>query len=215
MREALDQKLNEINVKLLKMTELVEENIENSLKALTDQDVELADEIIKKDLIINEFETEIEMLCVSLIALQAPAATDLRHVFSMLKIVTDIERMGDNCCNIAEVVKSLGKYELVKPLVDLPIMEKKARKMVFDSINSFLNRDLDLAKETAKLDDEVDELYALIYRDLLKLIKNEKQNDDQVIGLILVGRYLERIADHATNICERLIYLETGENVKY
>lgn len=215
MREALDQKLNEINNKLLKMTELVEENIENSLKALTEQDVDLANEIIEKDHVINEYETEIEMLCVSLIALQAPAATDLRHVFSMLKIVTDIERMGDNCCNIAEVVRSLGKYELVKPLVDLPVMEKKARKMVFDSITAFLNRDIELAKATAKLDDEVDELYSVIYRDLLKLIKNDKQNDDQVIGLILVGRYLERIADHATNICERLIYLETGENVKY
>lgn len=214
MRDTLDAMFDDIDSKLLKMTELVEVNIEKSVEALLTQNVELAQEIIDSDLIINAFETEIEMLSVNLIALQAPAATDLRRVFTILKIVTDLERVGDNCCNISEVVKSLGKYELVKPLIDLPKMAKIAKKMVFDSITAYLKRDVSLAKETAKTDDAVDDLYDDVYRDLLRYV-NSEQNDDQVIGLILVGRYFERIADHATNICERLIYLETGENVKY
>lgn len=214
MRDTLDTMFDEIDSKLLKMTELVEENIKKSVEALLTQNSELAQEIIDSDLVINAFETEIEMLSVNLIALQAPAASDLRRVFTALKIVTDLERVGDNCCNICEVVKSLGKYELVKPLIDLPEMANIAKKMVFDSITAYLKRDVKLAKETAKTDDQVDDLYAQVYRDLLKFINND-QSDDQVIGLILVGRYFERIADHATNVCERLIYLETGENVKY
>lgn len=215
MRDTLDIRFQEIEDKLLEMAMLVESNIEKSIDALLNQDSEIAQDIIDSDLRINAYETEIEMLCVTLIALQAPAATDLRRVFSILKIVTDLERVGDHCCNISEVVKSLGQYELVTPLVDLPAMAKKVKKMVFDSITSYIKRDLELAKATASSDDLVDDLYDEIYRDLLRFIGIDKKNDDQVIGLILVGRYFERIADHATNICERLIYLETGKNVKY
>lgn len=215
MRDIFEGKLQRLNDDLIAMGKLVESNIEKSLEALLNQDSALAEDVIASDLEINAYETKIEMYCVELLALQSPVASDLRRVFSVLKIVTDLERVGDNCVNICKVVTSLGKYKLIKPLVDLPNMGKRVKSMVFSSITAFVKSDIELARNTAMEDDDIDDLYELIYRDLLAYIKNDKQNDDQVIGLLLVGRYLERMADHATNVCERLIYLETGKNVKY
>lgn len=214
MRDTLDAMFKTIDNQLIEMTELVELAIDHSIEALLSQDINLAKKVIENDLKINDYEREIEMLSVNLLALQAPAASDLRRVFTTLKIVTDLERVGDQCCNICQVVIRLDQYKLPTPLVDLPKMARISKKMVFDSIRSYLTRDVDLAKKTAITDDTIDDLYDKIYRDLLKFIKND-QSDDLIIGLILVGRYFERIADHATNICERLIYFQTGEHVKY
>ena len=215
MRETLDKKIEEINQKLMDMTCLVEGNIENSIIALINQDTVLAQDILDKDLIINEQETEIETLCVTAMATQVPVASDLRRIFSIQKIITDLERVGDNCCNIADIVKSLGSYDLIVSIDNLVEMAKKSKKMIFDSMTAFVNSDLELAKATAQMDDEVDQMYEALYRSYLDFIKKDDPNEDQVIGLILAGRYYERVADHATNICERLIYMTTGEIVKY
>lgn len=215
MRELLDKKLNEINQKLQEMTYLVEENIEKSIEALIQQDTTLAQKIIERDLEINAYETEIEMMCVAAMATQVPVASDLRTIFSIQKIVTDLERVGDQCCNIAEVVKSLGTYDLVVSLDGLIKMGKISKEMVFDSMEAFLAGNVSLAESIAVVDDQVDEIYKEIYRDYLKFFKSDDPQGDQIIGLILVGRYFERIADHATNICERLVFLKTGKNVKY
>lgn len=215
MRDTLDARIKALYDMLIEMGDKVEDNIHKSMAALINQDVALAQDVIDFDLEINAYETEIEMSCVNVIATQTPLAIDLRRVFSVLKIVTDLERIGDHCVNVARVVKSLGKYDLIRPLIVLPDMGKRVMEMVKHSIAAFVEEDLALAEETAKEDDLIDDIYEKLYRELLDYIKGDDVHDDQIIGLLLVGRYFERMADHATNICERLIYLETGENVKY
>lgn len=215
MRVTLDAKINELYNMLTKMSNMVETNIEKSLRALINQDVALAQEVIDFDKEINAYETEIEMSCVNVIATQTPLAMDLRRVFSVIKIVTDLERIGDHCVNVSRVVKSLGQYELITPLVVIPDMGERVKKMVHNSILAFVDEEVNLARQTAEEDEIVDEIYGKLYRKLLDYMKGDHDQEDQIIGLLLVGRYFERMADHATNICERLIYLETGENVKY
>jgi phosphate transport system protein len=215
MRVTLDAKINELYNMLTKMSNMVETNIEKSLRALINQDVALAQEVIDFDKEINAYETEIEMSCVNVIATQTPLAMDLRRVFSVVKIVTDLERIGDHCVNVSRVVKSLGQYELITPLVVIPDMGERVKKMVHNSIQAFVDEEVNLARQTAEEDEIVDEIYGKLYRKLLDYMKGDHDQEDQIIGLLLVGRYFERMADHATNICERLIYLETGENVKY
>lgn len=215
MRDTLDAKIKELSNTLVEMCVKVEENIEKSLQALVTQDLKLAQEVIDFDLIINAYETSIEMSCVNLIATQTPLAVDLRRVFSIIKIVTDLERIGDHCVNISKVVLSLGNCGLTDSLNELSSMGDMVKRMVKNSIESFVKESVLLAESTAKEDDIVDQSYETLYRNLLDQIKKDASHEDQIIGLLLIGRYLERMADHSTNICERLIYLETGRNVKY
>jgi phosphate transport system protein len=177
--------------------------------------VKKAEEILEKDSEINNLEQEIENLCVTFAATQSPLASDLRHMITILKIVTDLERIGDYSCNIAQVVMELGKYELIKRLEDLPKMEIQTKEMLNKSIEAYFTQDTDLAYEIAQKDEIVDQLYRQVYHDLLHYMKIKSHEENQIIGLILIGRYLERIADHSTNICERVIYMKTGENVKF
>ncbi|MBN2795777.1 MAG: phosphate signaling complex protein PhoU [Clostridia bacterium] len=215
MRDTLDAKIKVLSNTLVEMCTKVEENIEKSLKALVTQNAELAQEVIDFDGEINAYETSIEMSCVNLIATQTPLAVDLRRVFSIIKIVTDLERIGDHCVNISKVVLTLGACDLNGALEEISSMGDMVKRMVKHSIKSFVEESVDLAELTAKEDDIVDQSYEALYRNLLKQIKKDISNENQIIGLLLVGRYLERMADHSTNICERLIYLETGKNVKY
>ena len=210
MRERMEKQLKEINELILKMSVLVEDNIELSIRTLTSRELELADEVIKNDLKINEYEEKIEDMCIQFIATQNPVGSDLRRIFSILKIITDLERIGDHAENIARITKKIGNEKLIKPLVDIPKMTILCREMVSDSIKSYIHQDLDIAIITAKLDDQVDDLYEKIYMELLDLIEVNKENKNQIIGLLLVGRYLERIADHSTNICERVAFMITG-----
>jgi len=214
MREQMEDRIREIHSKVEYMSRLSAGSIGQAMEAFVRQDARIAKQILDQDPEINKLEKEIENLCITLAATQSPLASDLRQMVSIIKIVTDLERVGDYSCNIAEVVISLGKYELVKPLERLPIMEKKVREMLEASLRAYFQHDIELAYATARKDDEVDALYEEIYRELLHLIKIRENQEDQIIGLILVGRYLERIADHATNICERVILMMTGENVK-
>ncbi len=210
MRERMENQLKVINEMILKMSILVEDNIELSIKTLTSRELELADVVIKNDLKINEYEEKIEDMCIQFIATQNPVGSDLRRIFSILKIITDLERIGDHAENIARITKKIGHEKLIKPLVDIPKMTVLCREMVSNSINSYINQDLDMAVITAKMDDQVDDLYEKIYMELLDLIEVKKENKNQIIGLLLVGRYLERIADHSTNICERVAFMITG-----
>ena len=189
---------------------MVEENIALSIKTLTSRELELADIVIKNDLRINDYEEKIEDMCIQFIATQNPVGSDLRRIFSILKIITDLERIGDHAENIARISKTIGDEKFIKPLVDIPKMTVICREMVSNSINSYIHQDLDMALITAKMDDQVDDLYKKIYLELLDLIEVKKENKNQIIGLLLVGRYLERIADHSTNICERVTFMITG-----
>jgi phosphate transport system protein len=214
MREQMEDRIREIHRKVEYMSRLSAGSIGQAMEAFVKQDARIAKQILAQDPEINRLEKDIENLCITLAATQSPLASDLRQMVSIIKIVTDLERIGDYSCNIAEVVIGLGKYELVKPLERLPLMERTVREMLNSSLMAYFQQNIELAYETARRDDEVDLLYEEIYRDLLFLIKERENLEDQIIGLILVGRYLERIADHATNICERVILMKTGENVK-
>jgi phosphate transport system protein len=146
-----------------------------------------------------------------LIALQQPLAKDLRTIATVMKMITDLERMGDNAVNIAKITLEIGKEPLIKPLIDIPKMSIIVQKMVKLSLDAFLNEDIELAEEVAKMDQEVDDLYEKILNEIILLISEDRAIAAQATKLMFVGRYLERIADHATNICERIIYMVTGE----
>ncbi|MTI66563.1 MAG: phosphate signaling complex protein PhoU [Firmicutes bacterium] len=215
MRKFFDQELNKLQESLLKMGAMVEDVIDLAINSLINQDIKKAGEVIKLDDKVDDIEVEIEKKCLELIVLQQPRAKDLRKISSILKIITDLERIGDHGVNIAKITKKIGNEEFIKPLVDIPKMAELAKKMVKNSINSFLNEDIELAKKVAIMDDEVDDIYESIYVELLEMLSENKDIMEQVTYLLFIGRYLERIGDHTTNICERIIYMVDGERMSY
>jgi phosphate transport system protein len=215
MRDMMIEKTEEIHRKIREMSELSSKSIEMAMMAFISQNEKMANDVIMKDKVINAYEQEIENLCVTFAATQSPVASDLRRFMTVLRVVVDLERIGDYSCNIAQIVMDLGKYDLIKPIEDLKKMESRVKVMLDDSLKAYFDQDVDLAFVTAEKDEEIDQLYEKIYRELLSYIKKVDDEEDQIIGLVFVGRYLERIADHATNICERLIYMETGNSVKF
>ncbi len=210
-REHFAQKILDIKHQVLRMGALVENIIDTAVTALETQDLDLAKKVYEKDDEIDRLELEIEKECVMLLALQQPLAKDLRTIASVLKIVTDLERMGDNAVNIAGVTLEIGKAPLLKPLADIPRMAEIAREMLKMSLDAFVNEDIALAKKAAGRDEEVDWLYETVINDILNIITEKKELTQQGTKLLFIGRYLERIADHSTNICERTIYMITGE----
>lgn len=211
MRNQFIAQLDELNIKLLKMGAMVQEIIEVATRALTAQDLGLAKQVYTMDDKIDELELEIELECMKLIALQQPMAKDLRVIGSILKIITDLERMGDHAVNIAKVTLEIGDEPFIKPLIDIPKMAKLTQDMVNKSLDAFVKSDIELAREVAKDDDEVDLLYEKIYMELINKMLDNREIVKQATNLIFIGRFLERIADHATNIGERVIYMVTGE----
>ncbi|MGO3168972.1 phosphate signaling complex protein PhoU, partial [Senegalia sp. (in: firmicutes)] len=201
MREYFDKEIKHLNNLLLEMGEKSEQLIEMSIESLLNQDIELADKAIELDKDIDNMEIIIEKKCLELIVLQQPMAKDLREISAILKIITDIERIGDNGVNIAKISKKLSKEKYIKPLVDIPKMANISKEMIKKSLESFIKKDVELAKETARMDDIVDDIYGYIYRELLEILTQKKQIMYQVIDLLFVGRHIERIADHTTNIC--------------
>ena len=210
-REHYIQKLMDVKHDVLRMGAMVEDIINSSVKALVEQDIELAMRIPQDDDKIDTIDFEIEQKCVSLLALQQPLAKDLRTITTALKIITDLERMGDHAVNIAHTTLQIGKEPLIKPLIDIPKMADIAQKMVNMSLNAFVEEDVEMARKTAEMDQQVDDLYETVQNDLLSLIAKDETNTKQASKLMFVGRYIERIADHTTNICERIIYMATGE----
>ncbi len=217
MRGNLDEQLQELRKDLLKMGSLMEEAISKAIKSLATQDLQLAREVVVADAAIDRFEENLEARCLNILALQNPVATDLREITTTLKIITDLERMADEAVNIAEVTIMIGTDPLLKPLEDIPVMAQLAIKMVAKCLDAFVNRNLDLAKEVAASDTAVDRLYSQLFAELTGLIVQHSPfpQTEQAIELIFTARYLERIADHATNIAERTIYMVTGQRVSH
>ncbi len=215
MRKHFDEQLNQLHLSLLKMGATVEEIIDLAIKSLVTQDIEKAERVLQIDDKIDKMELEIEEKCLDLLALQQPIAKDLRRISTILKIITDLERIGDHGVNIAKVTKKIGVQKHIKPLIDIPRMADITKQMIKMSLDSFINEDPKLAREAAEMDDMVDEIYEDIYVELLEMLSKNKEIMQQVVYLLFVGRYLERIADHATNICERIIYMSTGERVEF
>ncbi len=215
MQRHFDEELTLLNHEILRMGGLVEEAIGKALKALVERDATLAQTVIRSDDPINLLEVEIEERALQLIALHQPAASDLRLLAMVLKINNDLERMGDQAVNIAERTLELLKEPLLKPLIDIPRMAQLAQAMVKDSLDAFVRRDAQLARDVCRRDDEVDRLNDQVFRELLTYMMGEPKTITRAVDLILVGRHLERIADHATNIAEDVVYLVQGKTVKH
>jgi phosphate transport system protein len=210
-RHAFEEQQDVLHRKLLTMGTLVEEAIHKSIKSLVERDIKLAEEIIAHDPVINELETEIQSECFRLIALQQPVGSDLRRLGTMLKLVTDLERMGDHAVSIAKTTRRLMAEPYVKPLIDIPLMADHVKAMVRDCLNAYIARNKEAAEEIAARDDIVDKLFSTIFRDLIEVMTKNGTAISQGTHLLLVAQYLERIADHVTNICEWIIYMSTGK----
>ncbi|CAI8896456.1 Phosphate-specific transport system accessory protein PhoU homolog [Brevibacillus sp. IT-7CA2] len=210
-RHAFEEQQDVLHRKLMTMGTLVEEAIHKSIKSLVERDAELAEQVIASDPVINELEQEIQSDCFRLIALQQPVGGDLRRLGTMLKLVTDLERMGDHAVSIAKTTRRLMADPYVKPLIDIPMMADHVKAMVRDCLNAYIARNKEAAEEIAARDDIVDKLYSTIFHDLIDLMTKNSQAISQGTHLLLVAQYLERIADHVTNICEWIIYMSTGK----
>lgn len=214
MRSYFDRELNILNKELISMASLVEERIQSAMQALINQDIDLAKSIVNSDYDVDSMEKEIENRCLKLLLRQQPVAKDLRLISSILKIITDLERIGDQAVDIAEITLLLGNEEYIKKLVDIPEMGKFTIEMVTTSINAFVDKDLILAKKVIALDDKVDSLFDIIKDELVDLIVENKKNAQQAINFLMISKYLERIGDHAENIAEWVIFSITGEHVE-
>jgi phosphate transport system protein len=215
MERHFDAELNALNEKLLHMARLTEESVAMAVKSLKDRNEVLAQDVLKREGDINLLEIEIDERCMKLLALRQPVASDLRFITSAMKIGSDLERVGDLAVNIAEVSLDLLKQPPLKPLIDIPRMAAVAQSMVRDALNAFINRDEKLARAVCERDDEVDSLNEQVFRELLTYMMNDPSTINRAVGLILIGRHLERIADHATNIGEDVIYLVLGKTIKH
>lgn len=211
VRENFINKIADVKHKVLEMGALVDKTIENVATALITQDLDLAMQVCENDNEIDQLDIEIEKECMMLLALQQPLAKDLRTIASALKIITDLERMGDNAVNIAEIILEIGKEPFIKPLVDIPKMVEITQEMIKMSLEAFVKEDAELALKAAMMDEEVDRLYEKVVNDILIIIAANKELIKQGTKLMFIGRYLERIADHSTNICERTIFMISGE----
>ncbi len=215
MERHFDEELKNLKELLLKMSILVEKAINYSIKALVERKMELAEKVLKSDNEINMLEIEIDDFCHMLLALRQPAAIDLRFITAAMKINNDLERIGDQAVNIAERAREIIKEPLLKPLLDIPQMATLAKKMIKDSIDALVNKDEALARDICKRDDKVDDLNNQIFRELLTYMIQDPKTITRAVELILVGRHLERIADHATNISEEVIYFLSGKTIMH
>ncbi|BBH18963.1 phosphate transport system regulatory protein PhoU [Paenibacillus baekrokdamisoli] len=210
-RKELDEGLEQLKVMLLDMGSHVEAALGDAMRALETVDVEKARTIIKNDIKLNQLEENIENLGARMIATQQPVAKDLRRILIAFKMASDLERMGDLSVDIAKVVIRLDGQMLIKPLIDLPRMAEISQQMIYESIQSYVLENVDLAYKMAKDDDQVDALYSQVVRDLFDLMIENPKTISQASLISFVGRYIERIADHATNIGESVVYLVTGK----
>jgi len=209
-RKGFHTELKNLENEMLKMGSVVGESIRKSIEALLDKDIELADKIIEDDDIIDDYEVELEEMCTRLIALQQPVAIDLRKIIVISKLATDLERIGDHASNIAYRVKEIGGDPLVKPMQDLPKMTDLVVERLQDSLKAFVKMDLDLAQDVIDRDEDVDIFDEQIQAELINVMSQDCSSIAQGTSLMFISRYLERIGDHSTNICERTMYMKTG-----
>ena len=212
MRSRFDEQLLELNNNLIEMGALVERAISKATKALVMQDAKTAQMIMDGDAAVDEKEKEIERLCLKLILNQQPVAKDLRQISTALKMITDMERIADQAADISELCVYLSHQEYIKRLEHIPQMAEATIKMVTESIDAFVKKDLDLAQKVIDYDDVVDELYVIIKKDLIELVHADVNNGEQAFDLMQIAKYYERIGDHAVNIAEWVIFSITGRH---
>ena len=215
MERHFDEELKNLKQRLLHMGDLAQEMIGLSIKALVDRNEGYAKEVFNIEQRVNHLEVEIEEEILRLFAIRQPAAKDLRLLTSMLKINNDLERVADQAVNVSETAQFLLKEPLLKPLIDIPHMAMLAQRMIKNSLAAFVNHDPVLAQEVCQDDDEVDRLKDQLFRELLTFMMENPRSITRAVDLILISRNLERIADHATNISEDVIFIEQGKNIKH
>ena len=212
VRQQYHRELKKLRETISEMGNLSKKAIENSVHALKNLDLEMADIVVKKDEQIDELDEEINRLCIRLIALQQPLAGDLREIVASLKITIDLERMSDLAVDIAKITERIEE-DHIKPLVEISRMSQLAQEMVSGAMEAYITRDSALAMEVAKKDDGVDILFYAVWKELIDLMIEDPLRINNASNLLFVLRYLERIGDHASNVCESVVYMVSGERV--
>jgi phosphate transport system protein len=210
-----EEELRGLRAGLLKMGGLAERQIAEAVDSLVNRNTGQARETIERDVEVNRMDTEMDDRCIRLLALHQPAASDLRFITTGLKITTDLERIGDNAVNICERTIELNQEPQLKPYIDIPRMAEIAQTMVKDSLDAFMRDDTTLAEEVIDRDDEVDQLNYQIYRELLSYMAEDPQTIPRATRILFISKYLERIADHATNIAEMVVYMVKGRTIRH
>ncbi len=212
MRNRFDRQLEELNDELIEMGTMIEKAIETAAKALISQDSELAKTVIEGDEQVDRQERIIENLCLKLLLQQQPVAKDLRLISSALKMITDMERIGDQAADISELTIMLSEAKYIKKLEHIQQMAKETMVMLIESIDAFVNKDMLKAQSVIDADDKVDELFAEVKKELIKMIHEDINCGEQASDLLMIAKYFERIGDHTTNIAEWVIFSITGEH---
>jgi phosphate transport system protein len=215
MARLLEHDLDALKESILKMGSLVEDAIQKSIKALVERNRDLAVAVIDGDRTVNTYDVEIEEECIRLLALWQPKGSNLRFITTAIKIITDLERMGDLAVDVCERAVELLDEPPLKPYIDIPRMAEAAQKMLKDSLDAFIAKDADLALNVCERDDFVDNLNHQIFNELLLYMLQDQKNVSRAVRITYIAKYLERIADHATNIAEMVVYMVKGKVIRH
>jgi phosphate transport system protein len=215
MERHLDVELNDLKNKLLLMGAAVESQLQDVWHALTERNSDLAIRVVENDLPVNKLDVEIDEDCLRLLALHQPAAGDLRFITTTMKISAELERMSDLAENIAERAIELNKEPQLKPYIDIPRMAELTIQMVKECLDAFVNRDAELARKVCRDDDFVDDLTEQLFRELVSFMLEDPRTITRAVRLTFIGKYYERIADHATNVAELVVYLVEGKIIRH
>ncbi len=210
-----DAELGQLHLKVLEMGGLVEKQIADAVRALVNRDDEQARVTIAADHTVNRLDVEIDELCIRLLALHQPAAKDLRLITTALKITTDLERIGDMAVNLCERALELNQQPQLKPLIDIPRMAEVSQAMLRESLDAFVREDVALALKVCRDDDIIDQLTGQLFRELSSFMIEQPQTITRAICLLFIAKYLERIADHATNIAEMVVFMVKGKSIRH
>ncbi len=215
MQRHFDQELKDLKEKILRMGGMVEEQVQGALRALVERDSVLARQVIENDHRVNALDVEVDEDCLRLLALQQPAARDLRFITTAMKISTELERISDLAENICERAIELNEEPQLKPYIDIPHMANWSLQMVKESLDAFVNADPALARKVCGDDDFVDDLTQQLFRELLSFMLENPQTITRAIRITFIAKYLERIADHATNVAELVVYMVEGKIIRH
>ena len=215
MKKHYREELGNLRETVLRMGGLVEQMTHRAIQALVERKIEMLAEVKSMETQVNQLHIDIDEICLEMIALRQPTAADLRFITAAMKINTDMERIGDQAINIAERTEFLLTVPPVKPLIDIPRMADIAKEMLRDALDAFVNGNVELAYATIAKDDHVDQLKDQVFRELLTYMMADQGTIQRSLDLILVSRHVERIADHATNICEDVIFMVMGKDVRH
>jgi len=210
-----EEDLKKLREEILYMGGLVEDQIQKAVKSLVDRESELAKIIIERDHEVNRLDVEIDDLCIRLLALHQPAGKDLRFITTGLKITTDLERIGDMAVNICERALELNQEPQLKPYIDIPRMARIAQRMTRESLDAFVREDTDLALKVCKDDEEIDQLNSQIFREVITFMIEDPHTINRAMKISSISKYLERMADHATNIAEMVIFMVKGKSIRH